>query len=330
MVTLAHGGGGRLTEQLVDATFRRAFDNPALAARHDGAVIAHAGIRIATTTDGYVVRPIVFPGGDLGSLAIHGTINDLAMCGARPLMITAAVILEEGVAVDLVRRIAESMAAAARAVGVPIVAGDTKVVERGKGDGIYVTTTGVGVCEHPLDIQPARVVPGDAIIVSGDLGRHGIAVMSAREGLAFESAIASDSQPLWAPVAALLDAGIEIHCLRDLTRGGLAMALVEIAATARVAIELHERALGVDPAVRGACELLGLDPLYVANEGRFAAIVRADHADRALAVLRSTHEAAGAVLVGRVAAGEGVTSTTAIGTTRIVEAPSGEQLPRIC
>jgi hydrogenase expression/formation protein HypE len=328
-ITIAHGGGGRLTQRLVETTFLPAFDNPALAARHDGGVIEHRSLRLATTTDSYVVRPLFFPGGDIGSLAVNGTINDLAMCGARPLGLTAALILEEGVEHETVRRVAESMGRAARAAGVPIVSGDTKVVERGKGDGVYVTTSGVGVCEHTLDIRPSSVTPGDVVILSGDVGRHGIAVLAAREGLAFEAPVASDTQPLWTPVRALLDAGIQVHCLRDLTRGGLVMALVEIAESG-CAIDICERAIVIDEAVRGACEILGLDPLLVANEGRFIAFVPEAHAERALSALAATQEASGAALVGRVREGSGVTLETALGTRRVLTAPSGEQLPRIC
>jgi hydrogenase expression/formation protein HypE len=314
-----------LLETLILPTFR----NPMLEERHDGAVLDVRG-RIAFTTDSYVVKPVFFPGGDIGSLAVHGTINDLAMCGARPVSLSAAFILEEGFAMEDLRRVAESMRAAAG--DVPIVTGDTKVVDRGKGDGIYITTAGVGVIEHSLHISPAQVRPGDAVLVSGDLGRHGIAVLAHREGLAFETAIESDTAPLWDAVSELVQAGATVHCMRDLTRGGLASALNEIAGVSRVAVALNESLIPVTDDVRGACEVLGLDPLYVANEGRFVCFVPAAEAERALAVLRSTPVAHGAVLAGHVVQGPAgrVTVRSAIGSTRILDMLSGEQLPRIC
>ena len=225
-ITIGHGGGGRLTEDLIERIFRPAFANPALNSRHDGAVLQAAGTVLAFTTDSHVVSPHFFPGGDIGSLAVYGTINDLAMCGARPVWLSAGFILEEGLPIETLRKVVASMAAAARTAGVAIVTGDTKVVERGKGDGIYVTTAGIGLVEHGLRIGPDRIREGDAIILSGDIGRHGMAIMAVREGLGFESPIESDCAPLAAPVAALLAAGLDVHCLRDLTRGGLATALV--------------------------------------------------------------------------------------------------------
>lgn len=314
---------------LLDKLILPAFRNPLLEEKHDGAVFDVPG-RIAFTTDSYVVKPIFFPGGDIGTLAVHGTINDLAMCGARPVSLSAAFILEEGFAMDDLRRITESMRAAAR--DVPIVTGDTKVVDRGKGDGIYITTAGVGVVDHSLAIGPASVQPGDAVLVSGDLGRHGIAVLAQREGLSFETTIQSDTAPLWDAVSELLREKITIHCLRDLTRGGLASALAEIAETARVSIALNEALIPVNDGVRGACEILGLDPFYVANEGRFVCLVPEAEAARALAALRSTRAAHGAVLAGSVAAGPKgrVTVKSSIGATRILDMLSGEQLPRIC
>jgi hydrogenase expression/formation protein HypE len=306
-----------------------AFRNPLLDARHDGALLDAPG-RIAFTTDSYVVRPLFFPGGDIGSLAVNGTLNDLAMCGARPAALSAALILEEGFPLEDLARILASMRSAAGAV--PIATGDTKVVDRGKGDGVYISTAGIGIVEHSLAIGPASVRPGDAVLLSGDLGRHGIAVLARREGLSFETAIESDTAPLWDAVAEVLRAGIDVHCLRDLTRGGLASALVEIAQAGGVSIALDERAIPVGEEVAGACELLGLDPLHVANEGRFACFVPEADADRALALLRSTSVARGAVLAGRVADGPRgrVTLRSRIGTSRIVDLPSGEQLPRIC
>lgn len=328
-VQLAHGGGGRLMHRLLAELIFPAFANPLLAQNHDGAVLPVSG-RLAFTTDSFVVRPIVFPGGDIGSLAVHGTVNDLAMCGARPLALGASFILEEGFPLADLRRVVASMRDAAGSV--PIATGDTKVVERGKGDGIYITTSGIGLVEHDLTIAPAAVRPGDAILVSGDLGRHGIAVLAQREGLAFETTIESDCAPLWEPVHALLSRGIAVHCLRDLTRGGLASALVEIAQAAGVSVRVDERAVPVADEVAGACEILGLDPFYVANEGRFVCFVPADQAEDALAALRSTPVARGAVIAGEVRAGPAgrVTVRSRIGAERLLEMLSGEQLPRIC
>jgi len=327
-VTLAHGGGGRRMHALVRNVFAAAFGSRP---EHDGHVEEVAAGRIATTTDAYVVHPLFFPGGDIGTLAVNGTVNDLAMCGARALSLSAAFILEEGVALATLERIAASMACACREAGVAIRTGDTKVVERGKGDGVYVTTSGVGACEHALAIHPASIRAGDAVVLSGDVGRHGMAVMLAREALALEAAIESDSRELWTPVRALLEAGIEIRCLRDLTRGGLATALVELAATAALAIELDEAVVAVEDGVHAACELLGLDPLYVANEGRFVAVVPAQQAERCVQVLRAAAPER-AVLAARVLDGPPgeVRLRTRLGTLRHLGLLSGEQLPRIC
>ncbi|MBI1763458.1 MAG: hydrogenase expression/formation protein HypE [Acidobacteria bacterium] len=326
-VLLAHGGGGKLMHQLLENVIVPAFANPLLGARHDGATLDIGGARLAFTTDSYVVRPLFFPGGDIGTLAINGTVNDLAMCGARPLYLSCGFILEEGLPMETLWRVVQSMRQAANAAGVQLVTGDTKVVDKGKGDGIFINTAGVGVVEHALQIEPRRVQAGDAILLNGDLGRHGIAIMAQREGLEFESEIASDCAPLHGEVQALLNAGIEVHCLRDLTRGGLASALVEIAETAQRQINLEERALTVREDVRGACEILGLDPLYLANEGRFIAFVPFEQAEQALDVLP-----AGARLIGQVSesAQPLVTLKSRIGATRIVDMFSGEQLPRIC
>lgn len=328
-VSMAHGGGGRLMHDLVRDVFASAFS---CSVDHDGAVARIPAGRVATTIDGYVVRPMFFPGGDIGSMAIHGTVNDLAMCGARAVSIAAAFIIEEGMPIDVLQRIALSMAAAARKAGVVICTGDTKVVERGHGDGVYITTSGIGLYEHGLDVHPRSIREGDVLLVSGDLGRHGVAVMSARENMNFESGIVSDSQCVWPAVGALFERGIEVHCLRDLTRGGLATALVEWALTTRLEIEIEEGALRVEPAVQGACELLGLDPLYVANEGRFVAAVPAANAEAALAALRATPEGAGAVIAGRVLGSRPgyVSLRTRIGTLRNLPMLSGDQLPRIC
>jgi hydrogenase expression/formation protein HypE len=331
-VLLAHGGGGQLTTHLIETLFVPAFDNPALGARHDGARIEVGGARLAFTTDSYVVRPLFFPGGDIGSLAVNGTVNDLAMCGARPLYLSAGFILEEGLAMETLWRVVTSMKAATEAAGVALVTGDTKVVDRGKGDGLYVNTAGVGVVEHGLVVAPASVRPGDVVLLSGDIGRHGMAIMAAREGLEFESTIESDCAPLAAPALALVEAGVEVHCLRDLTRGGLATALVEIAQAAGLHVRIEEAGLPVRDDVRGACEILGFDPLYVANEGRFVAFVPAADEGRALEALQSHAVSAGAVRIGQVTATPAglVTLKSRIGATRVVDMLSGEQLPRIC
>ena len=331
-VQLAHGGGGRLMNQLIERMFGAAFGNPALDARHDGALLEIAGGRLAFTTDSFVVKPRFFPGGDIGSLSIHGTVNDLAMCGARPLYLSAGFVLEEGLPMDELWRIVQSMQAAAAEAGVQIVTGDTKVVDRGKGDGIYINTSGIGVVEAGRTINPAQVQPGDAVLVSGDIGRHGIAIMAVREGLEFESAIESDSACVAGLVMNLLDAGVAVHCLRDMTRGGMASALVEIAGTSGRRVHIHETAIPVRQDVRGACEILGLDPLYVANEGRFVAFVAPEDGERALAIMQAHPLGQGAAMVGAVGTQDDrlVTLRSPIGSTRIVDMISGEQLPRIC
>lgn len=331
-VLLAHGGGGRLTRRLLDEVFRPAFRDPLLDAQHDGAVLPATPHRLAFTADSSVVRPLFFPGGDIGALAVNGTVNDLAMCGARPLYLSAGFVIEEGLPVETLRRVAASMRRAADAAGVRVVTGDTKVVDRGKGDGLYLSTAGVGVLEHDLTVGPAAVRPGDAVLLSGDVGRHGMAVMAVREGLAFETPIASDCAPVAAPVLALLAAGVGVRCLRDPTRGGLAAALVEVAETAGVRVRVEEGAIPVDEPVRGACEVLGLDPLHVACEGRFVAFVAPADADRALAVLRAHAVSAGACRIGTVEDGADglVTTTSAVGTRRVIDLPAGDLLPRIC
>jgi hydrogenase expression/formation protein HypE len=332
-VLMAHGGGGRLMNRLIERVFAEAFRNPALDRRHDGAVLRVGDkTRLALTTDSYVVRPLFFPGGDIGTLAVNGTVNDLAMCGAQPLGLSAGFILEEGLAIDDLRRIVASMQRAAQEAGVAIVTGDTKVVERGKGDGIFVNTAGVGIIADGVDIAPDRVGVGDAVLVSGDVGRHGVAVLSAREGLSFETTVESDCAPLAAPVSALLTRGVVPHCLRDLTRGGLTSALVEIAETAGVEIEIDEGAVPVSEAVRAACEIVGFDPFYLANEGRFVAFVPPEQADQALECLRSFEPCRLAARIGQVAvSGPGVvTLRTRYGSRRVLDMLSGEQLPRIC
>ena len=331
-ILLGHGGGGLLTHRLIEQIFRPAFTNPLLDARHDGAVLPVGDERLAFTTDSYVVRPLFFPGGDIGTLAVNGTINDLAMCGARPLFLSAAFILEEGLSVEILRRIVASMRQAAQSAGVQIVTGDTKVVDRGKGDGLYINTAGVGLIEHSLTIAPTAIRPGDAVLLSGDIGRHGMAIMAVREGLAFETTIVSDCAAVMEAVQALLAAAIEVHCLRDLTRGGLATALVEIAEAARLHIHLEEAAIPVLEEVRGACEILGLDPLYVANEGRFVCFVPLAQVEHALAILRKHPVAADSHRIGEVRDETMglVTMKGALGTSRVLDMLSGEQLPRIC
>jgi hydrogenase expression/formation protein HypE len=331
-VMLAHGGGGKLMHQLIERMFAPAFDNSLLGERHDGATFSVNGSRLAFTTDSYVVSPLFFPGGDIGALAVNGTVNDLAMCGARPLYLSAGFILEEGLPMEALWRVTQSMRRAAAEAGVEIVTGDTKVVDKGKGDGVFINTAGVGVIEHDLSISPAGVRPGDAILLSGDIGRHGIAIMAAREGLTFESEITSDCAPLAGLVGVLIEAGIEIHCLRDLTRGGLASALVEIAEAARVNIKIDEIAIPIREDVRGACEILGFDPLYLANEGRFIAFVPDWEAERALSMMSSHPFGVGASVIGGVADSKSpvVTLKSRIGGARIVDMFTGEQLPRIC
>jgi hydrogenase expression/formation protein HypE len=332
-VLLAHGGGGRLMQQLLGDVFFKAFDNDLLGQRHDASVFAVGGLRLAFTTDGYVVAPIFFPGGSIGDLAVHGTVNDLAMAGARPLHLSAGFIIEEGFPVADLQRVVGDMAQAAAAVGVQIITGDTKVVNRGKADGVFITTAGVGVIEHDLSIAPQSVRPGDAIILSGDIARHGIAILSVREGLQFETVIESDSAAVHEPVLGMLREGLEIHCLRDLTRGGLAAGVIEIAQTAGLQAELSEAAIPLREDVLGACEILGFDPLYVANEGRFIAILPAEQADAAVAVMRRHEVSRDAVVIGSINAGEQsslVSLRTVTGATRVVDLLSGEQLPRIC
>lgn len=332
-VLLAHGGGGRLMHHLIDRMFRTAFDNSHLRAEHDGAELRVGPMRLAFTTDSYVVRPLFFPGSDIGKLAVYGTVNDLAMCGARPLFLSAGFILEEGLPMETLWQVVRSVQQAAETAGVQIVTGDTKVVDRSNGDGLYINTAGLGLIEHGQEIAPSRVRPGDAILLSGDIGRHGIAVMAVREGLSFESHLESDCAPLAEPVLTLLNDGVEIHCLRDLTRGGLASGLVEIARTAGVHTHIQEQSISVCDDVRGACEILGLDPLYVANEGRFLAFVPNAEAERALKILRASPLAATACRIGEVTEQSTpgiVTLQTGLGATRIIEMLSGEQLPRIC
>lgn len=326
-IEIAHGGGGLMTKRLIDQVFRPAFGTMADDFAHDGALFAGNG-QLAFTTDSYVVRPLFFPGSDIGALAVNGTVNDLAMCGAEPLVLSAGFVLEEGLAVADLQRVVASMAKAAAAAGVRIVTGDTKVVEHGKADGLYVQTSGVGRVIARTPIGPKQVREGDAILLSGDIGRHGVAVMAVREGLGFESEIQSDCAALIAPVRKLVEAGVDVHCLRDLTRGGLATALIEIAETSGLTFALVGERIAVGNAVRGACEILGLDPLYVANEGRFVAIVPAAEADAALGLLKEFDAAA--AMIGRVQGRGGEVLVDTIGGARPLDMLSGEQLPRIC
>ena len=330
-IQMAHGGGGRLMHKLIEDFFVPAFQNPLLLDRHDGAVFDVGNARMAFTTDSYVVKPLFFPGGDIGSLAVTGTVNDLAMCGARPLYLSAGFILEEGMETEKLWRIVQSMKRAADEAGVYLVTGDTKVVDRGKGDEIFINTAGVGVIEHELVIHPKAVQPGDAVILSGDIGRHGIAIMAAREGLEFETEITSDCAPLSPVVQNLLSEGIDIHCMRDLTRGGLASALIEISEVCDRQILIEEASIEVREDVRGACEILGFDPMYLANEGRFVLFVPDTHAERAIEIMNSRGGDAVAARIGTVNSGpQSVLLKSVIGSTRIVDMFSGEQLPRIC
>ena len=332
-ITLAHGAGGKATHTLIEAVFLEAFRNPLLAPLEDGATLPLGAARAAFTTDSFVVSPLFFPGGDIGDLAVNGTVNDLAMCGARPLYLSAGFILEEGFPVADLRRIAASMASAAETAGVTIVTGDTKVVERGKADGCYVTTTGVGLADRQVTPSVARVRPGDAVIVSGPIGEHGAAIMLARGDFDIEAAIDSDTAPLHGIVADLLDAlPSQVRALRDATRGGVATILNEVATASRVAVVVDEAAVPVRSEVTGVCELLGIDPLYVACEGRFVAVVDGEHADRAVEVLRGHPLGAGAAIIGHVKDDPPglVLLRTGFGGTRIVDVLVGDPLPRIC
>lgn len=333
VVTLAHGGGGRLSRQLVERMFAAAFDNEWAREQHDGAILeAPPGLYAVFTTDSFVVSPLEFPGGDIGKLAVCGTVNDLAMCGAVPRYLSCALVIEEGLEMETLWRIVSSMAATAREAGVAVVTGDTKVVARGQADRLFVNTSGVGFVEPERAVRPARIRAGDLLLVNGDVGRHGVTILATRDSLAFESEIRSDCAPLAGQTRALIDAGVEVHCLRDMTRGGLATSCVELAGR-RFTFRLDEAAVPVRPDVAGACEIFGLDPLYVANEGRFLAIVPEADADRALEVLRATGPSdTEPAVIGRVedAARGGVVLRTVTGVERPIDMLSGEQLPRIC
>ncbi len=331
-IVMGHGGGGKLSADLIEHLFRPLFDNPALNVLGDQAIVEVNGLRLAFTTDTFTVSPLFFPGGNIGSLAVHGTINDVAMSGAMPLYLSAGYILEEGLSIDALGQVAASMAAAARAAGVPIVTGDTKVVEKGHGDGVYINTTGIGLVPEGVHIAPQNARPGDLVIVSGNIGEHGIAILSVREGLAFETQLESDSAPLHDLVAAMLAVTTDIHCMRDPTRGGLAATLNEFARASQVGIEIDEEAVPTPPAVSAACELLGLDPFYVANEGKLVAVVPPEAAGPLLDAIRAHPRGRNAALIGRVTEEHPglVIARTGIGGSRVVDTLVGEQLPRIC
>ncbi len=332
-IQMAHGGGGRMSQRLIADVFTRAFDNPWLRELHDGAVFNFGNERLAFTTDGHVVRPLFFPGGNIGSLAVHGTVNDLAVCGAMPVGLSASFVLEEGYSIDELRRIVDSMSEAASGIPVPIATGDTKVVDRGKGDGVYICTSGIGRVHPRARISPRHAKPGDVILLSGEIASHGIAVLSARENLGLEGLIASDTASIVALTWPLFDEfGEHVHVLRDPTRGGVAAVLNEIALAAQVSVEIEETEIPVSEPVMGACELLGLDPLYVANEGKCVAVVSPDVADGILAHWRQNPLGMKATRLGVVGNGQPglVTMRSRIGATRVVDLLSGEQLPRIC
>jgi hydrogenase expression/formation protein HypE len=331
-ILLGHGSGGKLSAELLRDIFLPAFKNPELSRLNDQAIVRINGSRIAVTTDSFVVKPLFFPGGDIGSLAVHGTVNDLAMGGAQPLFLTVAFIIEEGLAMDVLRRVVKSLQKAAVEAGVQVITGDTKVVERGKGDGLFINTTGIGLAAEGTELSADRTRPGDAVLLSGPIGEHGIAILAQREGLEFESTIESDSAPLHTLVAEMLRASSEIRCMRDPTRGGLSSALNEIATQSNVGIELEESAIQVREEVKGACEMLGLDPLYVANEGKLIAIVEPSVADEILAAMRKHPLGRQSQLIGKVTGKNAglVTMRTPLGTTRIVDMLAGDQLPRIC
>jgi hydrogenase expression/formation protein HypE len=334
IIRLAHGAGGRMMADLIKEVFAKPLDNAYLRQMADSAVLQSpiSNLRLAISTDSFVVRPLFFPGGDIGSLAVHGTVNDVAMSGARPLWLTAGFILEEGLEMDVLERVVRSMAEAARAAGVQVVAGDTKVVERGHGDGIYINTAGVGIVPDGIEIGPDRARPGDVVLLSGTVGDHGIAVLSQREGLAFETELLSDSASLNGLVELLLAAAPHTHCLRDATRGGLAAALNELAGSSEVGVEIEEGAVPVRPAVAAACEIMGFDPFTVANEGKLIAFVPPEEADPALAALRAHPLGQEAARIGVITEEHPgmVLARTPIGGRRVVDMPLGELLPRIC
>jgi len=331
-VLLGHGSGGRLSAELMRSIFLPAFRNPALARLDDQAIVNVNGTRLAFTTDTFVVKPLFFPGGDIGSLAVHGTVNDLAMGGARPLFLSAAFILEEGLSIDVLRRVVDSLRAAAHDAGVEIVTGDTKVVEKGSGDELFINTTGIGLVPNDVELSADRARPGDKVLLSGSIGEHGIAILAQREGLEFECPVESDSAALHNLTSDMLNASREIRCMRDPTRGGVSSTLNEIAEQSHVGIRLEECAIPIREEIRGACEMLGLDPLYVANEGKLIAIVAPEAVEALLSAMRSNPLGRNAQVVGTVveASSPIVTIRTALGTSRMVDMLAGDQLPRIC
>ena len=331
-IIMGHGGGGKLSADLVKHLFLPAFENPTLGSLTDSAELNINGARLSFSTDTFTVRPLVFPGGSIGDLAVNGTVNDVAMSGATPLYLSTGFILEEGMDLALLGQIVEEMGQAAKAAGVTLVTGDTKVVDKGHGDGVYINTAGIGLIREGVHLSPKNAQPGDAVIISGTIGDHGIAIMSVREGLQFETVIKSDSAPLHGLVADILDVTKDVRVLRDPTRGGLASSLNEIAQSSGAGIAFDEGKLPVIPAVRSACELLGLDPLYVANEGKLVAIVPVEHADAVLAAMQSNEYGRDAVIIGHVVEDHPgiVVARTGLGATRLVDMQVGEQLPRIC
>ena len=345
-IVLGHGSGGRLSADLTRSIFLPAFENPVLARLDDQAIVYVNGVRLAITTDTFVVKPLFFPGGDIGSLAVHGTINDLAVGGAKPLFLSAAFIIEEGLSMDVLRRVVDSLRGAAQSAGVEIVTGDTKVVEKGSGDELFINTTGIGLVPEGLELSANRARPGDKVLLSGSIAEHGIAIMACREGLDFECPVESDSAALHGLVARMLDTVTaqpgkeqaappaigQIRCMRDPTRGGVSSTLNEIAEQSHVGIQLEESAIPIREEIRGACEMLGLDPLYVANEGKLIAIVAPEAADSVLRTMRADPLGQNAQIIGTVVESSApvVTIRTGLGTTRCVDMLAGDQLPRIC
>lgn len=330
-IRLGHGGGGRLTNNLIEQVFKPIFSNEYLDKLHDGATINLPTNKIAFSTDSYVINPIFFPGGNIGKLAVTGTINDLAMCGAKPMFLSLGLIIEEGFEIEKLKVILNSINETAKKTNTIVVTGDTKVVNKGKGDGIYINTSGIGIIEHNMEILPQNVKPGDVIVINGDIGRHGAAIMSLREGIEFETILESDCTELWTSVSNLLSKNIEIHCMRDLTRGGLSSALNEIAKASNLGIYIEEEKIPVIEEVKALCEVLGIDPLYVANEGRFIAIVPEKYAEETAITMSSTLGTQSSI-IGRITEeNKGrVIIKSLIGSTRLLDMVSGEQLPRIC
>jgi len=331
-ILLAHGSGGRLTHDLIEKMFLPQFKNELLEPLHDGAVFTIGENKLAFSTDSYVVNPIFFPGGNIGELAVNGTVNDLAMCGARPLYLSAAFIIEEGLPIDDLWKIVLAMQEAAKEIGVELVTGDTKVVDRGKGDGIFINTCGIGIIENGVDVNPKRIKAGDKIILSGEIGLHGIAIMSIREGLEFETQIKSDTAPLNGLVEEMLKVSKNIHVMRDPTRGGIATTLNELAEQSKLGILIDEESLPVPDDVHGACEILGFDPLYVANEGKLLAFVPPDDSEELLAAMKKHPLGEKSIVIGEVVDQHHgtVVMKNKIGGMRIVDMLTGEQLPRIC